>query len=385
MTTRPVSQASTKTYRVIVCGTLFGQVYLSAFQRHFPQFELSGILARGSERSQLLADRYGVPLYQNVEQLPDDIDIACVVVRSAIVGGQGSELATSLLARGIHVLQEHPVYEKDVVECLKLAREKGCQYQINTHYPTVPAVQHFIDYCQAAKQSQQPLFIEATCGVQVICGLLDILSRALGCVAPYEFYASPRLPASLHRKARCTPPYQVVQGIFAGVPLTLKIQNQLDPNDPDNHFHIMHRITIGLPSGNLMLVNTHGPVLWNRTFYIPRHETRQGVRELVDKQQAGDFYTPPLCEVIYQGSASLEEILERHWSQAIRSALRQFASQIEQPSPKTAQSLLSQAAVWKSLMSCVGNPEVIQAAAPVRTQPDIQQWLTAYDQGGQYA
>lgn len=372
-----------KVYRVVVCGTLFGQVYLSAFKDHFPQFELAGIVARGSERSQQLAAQFGVPLYRDVAMLPDDIDIdiACVVVRSAIVGGEGSQLAMSLLNRGINVLQEHPVYEKDVVECLKLARKNGCQYQINTHYPTVPAVRHFIDYCQAARKSQQPLFIEATCGVQVICGLLDSLSRALGGVAPFKFYASSAMPESLRKNATFTPPYQVIQGIFAGIPLTLKIQNQLDPNDPDNHFHIMHRITIGLPSGNLMLVNTHGPVLWNRAFYIPRRTTQEGTREIVDKQEVEHFYTQPLSEIIYQGGASLEEVLEDHWSQAIRDALCQFVCHIENPTLKTAQGLLSQATVWKALMSCLGNPEVIQASAPVITQPDIQQWLTFYGKG----
>ncbi|MDO6544749.1 Gfo/Idh/MocA family oxidoreductase [Photobacterium sanguinicancri] len=374
-----------KTYRVVVCGTLFGQVYLSAFKKHFPGFELAGILARGSERSITLAKKYGVALYREVDELPNDIDIACVVVRSAIVGGEGSQLAHALLKKGIHVLQEHPVYEKDVIECLKLAREKGIQYQINTHYPNVPAVRHFIEYLKKARETQQPCFIEATCGVQVVCGLLDILGQSLGGVTPFEFSAISDWSESMMRKSVVSPPYQVIQGVFAGIPLILKIQNQLDPDDPDNHFHIMHRITVGLPSGNLVLVNTHGPVLWNRAFHIPRKPLGNGVRELLDKQQAPEFYQPASCEVLFGEKPTLEEIIDEHWPNAIKQALQGMVKNIETPNRSTAQYLLGQAAVWRSLMGCIGNPEVISAQDPVPTSPSIVEWLTDFQQESDHA
>ncbi|MBJ2146165.1 Gfo/Idh/MocA family oxidoreductase [Vibrio sp. IB15] len=374
-----------KTYRVVVCGTLFGQVYLSAFKSQFPGFELAGILARGSERSLTIAKEYGVPLYREVSELPQDIDIACVVVRSAIVGGAGSQLARALLEKGIHVLQEHPVYEKDVVECLKLARKNGCHYQINTHYPNVPAVRHFVEYLKKARETQQPCFIEATCGVQVICGLLDMLGQALGGVTPFEFHSNVDWSEVRKLKSELLPPYQVIHGVFAGVPLILKIQNQLDPGDPDNHFHIMHRITVGLPSGNLVLVNTHGPVLWNRAFHIPRTPEENGMRELLDKQQAPEFYQPASCEFLYKEMPSLEEIIDEHWSEAIRTALHSMVSNIESPTPASAQFLLGQASVWRSLMGCIGNPEVISAQEPMLTSPSIEGWLVEYHQESENA
>lgn len=74
--------------KIVVCGTLFGQVYLSAFKTAFEGGELAGILAQGSERSRQLAHAYGVPLYHHVDELPDDINMACVVIRSTIVGGK---------------------------------------------------------------------------------------------------------------------------------------------------------------------------------------------------------------------------------------------------------------------------------------------------------
>lgn len=370
-----------KTYRVIICGTLFGQVYLSAFQRQFPGFVLAGILANGSERSYQLAQAYSVPLYSDVAQLPQDIDIACVVIRSDIVGGQGSVITKSLLKRGIHVLQEHPVYETDVVECLKLARENNCRYTVNTHYPTVPAVQYFIDFCRELTNQHAPLFVEATCGVQVVCGLLDMLSRALGGSTPFAFQSIDQQQANQPTKS-IKSPYCVVQGMLGGIPLILKIQNQLDPTDPDNHFHIMHRVSIGFPSGNVLLVNTHGPVLWNRAFYIPRKASDQGVREIIDREHAAEFYQPPMSEVIYSGDASLAQILDEYWAMSVQNALRQFSGQIEQSSSKSAQHIVSQAQVWKALMSRLGNPEVISSLPPIAPVLSVRQWLAEYESSG---
>ncbi|MBK3558799.1 Gfo/Idh/MocA family oxidoreductase [Streptomyces sp. MBT56] len=112
----------TRPMRVVVCGTRFGQVYAAALTRAPERFRLVGILARGSARSAALAEEYGVPLYDAVEQLPDDVDAACVVVSTAVGGGRGAELAKELLERGIHVLQEHPVHPDELAECLRVAR-----------------------------------------------------------------------------------------------------------------------------------------------------------------------------------------------------------------------------------------------------------------------
>jgi len=88
--------------RVVVVGARFGEIYLNAFLKQRLGLELAGIVARGSARARQLAHAFGVFLYTDINQLPDDIDIACVVVRSTIVGGCGSTLAEVLLKRGIH-------------------------------------------------------------------------------------------------------------------------------------------------------------------------------------------------------------------------------------------------------------------------------------------
>ncbi|MCZ9337922.1 Gfo/Idh/MocA family oxidoreductase, partial [Streptomyces sp. TRM76130] len=79
------------------------------------------MVARGGPRSVALAEEYGVPLYPSVDQLPEDVDIACVVVSSSVGGGQGAELARQLLERGVHVLQEHPLHPTELAACLGAA------------------------------------------------------------------------------------------------------------------------------------------------------------------------------------------------------------------------------------------------------------------------
>ena len=58
-----------------------------------------------------------VPSWREV--VDADVDIACVVVSGGINGGPGAELARALMARGIHVLQEHPLHHDELADCLR--------------------------------------------------------------------------------------------------------------------------------------------------------------------------------------------------------------------------------------------------------------------------
>ena len=94
-----------KRLKAIVCGTNFGEFYLKALKSAESDFQIAGIIGRGSERSKTLSKKYNVPLYFNVEELPSDIDLACVIVRSEGTGGDGTELCIDLLNKGINVIQ----------------------------------------------------------------------------------------------------------------------------------------------------------------------------------------------------------------------------------------------------------------------------------------
>ena len=168
--------AASRPMRVVVCGTRFGQIYLSALTRAPEQFQLVGIVARGSARSAALAEQHGVPLYSSVDQLPGDVDVACVVVSTAVGGGRGAELAQALLARGIHVLQDHPVHPTELAECLQAARRAGVQYVVNTFYPHLEPVRRFTAAARELVRLRTPVFVDAMCAVQVCFDLLDVLA-----------------------------------------------------------------------------------------------------------------------------------------------------------------------------------------------------------------
>ena len=92
--------------KAIVCGTTFGQFYCEALRLMQNEIEFDGILSTGSERSKKCAQAYGVKSYTSVEELGEEIQLACVAVRSGVLGGNGTELAVSLLERGISVIQQ---------------------------------------------------------------------------------------------------------------------------------------------------------------------------------------------------------------------------------------------------------------------------------------
>lgn len=312
--------------RVLVCGTKFGRVYLAAFARPDFPFELAGVLARGSERSKACAERYGVPLFTEPDQLPADIDMACVVVGGAINGGHGAELARTLMSRGIHVLQEHPLHHDELAECLRAARRHGVVYRLNTHYVHVPPVRRFIDLAKKLLARQRPLFIDAMCAFQVAYTLFDVLGRALGAVRPWAFAEVAELPARMAGLADVEHPYRSVDGVFAGVPLTLRMQNELVPADPDNYSHLFHRITIGAEGGHLTLVNTHGPVLWS-----PRPHMAADMRDLVrfDESAAAHLDLPSVEPLGEATGPSYREILGELWPAGTATALLDLRRAVE--------------------------------------------------------
>ena len=96
--------------RVLIVGAKFGEMYLNAFMQPPEGLELVGLLAQGSARSRELAHAFGIPLYTSPEQITRMPDIACIVVRSTVAGGTGTQLARHFLTRGVHVIQEHPLH-----------------------------------------------------------------------------------------------------------------------------------------------------------------------------------------------------------------------------------------------------------------------------------
>ncbi|MFJ8313367.1 MULTISPECIES: Gfo/Idh/MocA family oxidoreductase [unclassified Streptomyces] len=335
-----------KALRTVVCGTTFGQFYLGALARMPEEFALVGVLAAGSERSVACAERHGVPLYTDVDQVPDDVDLACVVVRSGVLGGSGTELALRLLRRGIHVVQEQPVHHDDLVACLREARGYGVRYRLGDLYVRLPEVRRFAEAARTARARQPVEYVDAACASQVAFPLLHILGEALGGLRPWSVRAA---------QADEDAPFTVLTGTIGGAPLTLRVHNQVDPDDPDNHLHLLHRVTIGTAGGSLTLTDPHGPVLWS-----PRLHISEPVRNRFDFEAPGtEHLAEPGTSLLSPAApADYRHLLRDQWPAAIGEDLRAARATIlgvsgaERPD----QYHLTLSRMWQDLTKELGYP-----------------------------
>ena len=360
--------------RVVVCGTTFGQVYLEGLQVPGLPFELAGILARGSERSHACATHYGVPLYKSIDELPPDIDIACVVVRGGLLGGHGIELSQGLMARGIHVLQEHPLHRDELAECLRSARRNRVVYHLNSFYVSLLPVRRFIAVARELFQRQQPVYVDAACGFQLLYSLLDILGQALGTVRPWALAQAGTIPDEVRGATEHEPVFRSLDGVLAGVPLTLRVQNQLHPGDPDNYAHLMHRVSLGTEGGNLTLVATHGPIVWTPRPHYP-HAPR-------DPTSSPHFYSPSSEELALPSATVLDpaeaptyvEMFRSLWPAGIARALFELRRAIlaGDDGMRRGQHHLSVCQLWHEIGLRLGPPDHLHREAPrALTQEDL--------------
>ena len=331
--------------RTVVCGSTFGQFYLEALKALPEQFELVGLLAKGSERSKECAKRYGVNQYTEVDQLPNNTELACVVLRSGVMGGHGTELSLKLLARGIHVIQEQPVHHKDLASCLRAARQNGLYFQTGDLYVHLPAVRRFIACAQVMLEQQNALYIDAACATQFSFPMMHILLEALPTIRPWK----------INNVIRDEGPFQVLTGGLGKIPIILKVHNEVDPKDPDNYLHLLHRSTIGVEGGSLSLMDTHGPVVWHPRLHIPHNRNIPGGLSTATPAHLLENSTQIL------GSAApirFKEILMKQWPRAIGrdlSAMREMIQGNDSGDTRAQQELLC-SRQWQELTNALGYP-----------------------------
>ncbi|MDG4800824.1 Gfo/Idh/MocA family oxidoreductase [Micromonospora sp. WMMD980] len=356
--------------RVLVAGTKFGQVYLQAFrQRDFP-FELAGILAGGSARSVACARHYGVPLFTDVSQVPEDVTLACVVIRGGLLGGPGGEVARALMERGLHVVQEHPLHHDELVECLRTAGRAGVVYHLNSFYVHTAPVRRFVAAARALLARRPARYVDAACGFQVAYALLDILGQALGGVRPWGLAAPAELPEQVRRLSPVDVPFRSVDGVLAGVPLTLRVQNQMDPADPDNYAHLLHRVTIGTEAGNLTLLGTHGPTVWSPRPDFPQQVQDRGIGRPHFAGSGGDepdHLDVPSAQPLDEPTApSYRDVFERVWPAGVGHALGELhrAAQAGEKPVRHGQYHLTLCRLWQDVTARLGPPELLHSTPP---------------------
>jgi thiazolinyl imide reductase len=368
-------------FRVIVCGATFGQVYLEGVAAAGPPIELAGVLARGSPRAEACAAHYRVPLYRRVADLPDDVDAACVVVRAGLLGGEGSTIARALMSRGIHVLQEHPLHHDELAECLRAARRHGVIYRLNSFYVDVEPVQRFVAAGRALLLRQQPVYLDAACGFQLLYSLLDIIGELLGRVRPWSV-AVARAADDPAAASAGMPAFRSLDGSIGRVPLTLRVQNQLDASDPDNFAHLMHRITIGARGGNLTLLNTHGPLVWSARPHFPTAVRDAASRPHFERRDRSGDGVPSADVLGPPQSPPFDEIFGRLWPEAVARAVRRLHDHaLVGANPLTGgQYHLSLCRLWQEIGERLGPPELLRMpAVQAFTSEDVAAVAAAAD------
>jgi thiazolinyl imide reductase len=348
----------------VVCGTRFGENYISALLEEDTVFRLAGILARGSERSRTLAADVGVRLFTRSEDLPGDIDVACVVLRSGAFGGPGTQVAEALLRRGIHVVQEHPVHPHEIRQLLAAARGSGARYQVNGFYAHSPAGRNFIRFVSEWRKVRMPHYAVVTTSPQLLYSSLDLLGRAFGGLEDFEIGAKAAWPSDILAATgrEAPPPFEVLQGRIGPAPLILNCQGWLDPRDPDHHALVMHNIAVGGPEGRIELAGSFGPLVWSRAIYVPDYEhdaaSASYLRDWSASAQQPHMALPTAMTLGAPDGPSLAEAGRKLFPEIVLAALAELRAAIEAEgsSPDAQQEgyLVALGTAWQRVMQRLG-------------------------------
>ncbi|EBX7468765.1 thiazolinyl imide reductase subfamily [Salmonella enterica subsp. enterica serovar Bareilly] len=335
--------------RTLVCGSTFGQFYLSALST-LPNFEIAGLLAQGSQRSKECAGRYGIPLYTNTDALPSDIDLACIVMRSGVLGGDGIKYAKAILEKGINVLFEPPLHQNEMADCLRIAKKNGVIFQVADLYTQIESARSFISAAKVLLDKQSGLFIDASAANQVLFPLLHILMQITGNIRPWNIKL---LDYEVNKKI----PMRILAGEIGGIPLLLRVHHQVDPVDPDNHLPLFHRITLGTEGGTLDLHDPHGLVTWTPRLFIPA-----SVKNDFSFSNATHLQQPLFSILDGAPGASQAKNLQINWPEAIGRDLIDMAALLSASSVShhCSQQMLMLCRLWQETTSELGYPELCE-------------------------
>lgn len=334
--------------KVIVCGSKFGQFYVEALARMENEYELVGILGKGSVRTRACAVKYNINLYTDLDEIPSDVEIAYVIVRTGVMGGEGSELALNLMEKGIHVLQEQPVHISDLKKCIKKSNEKGVVFGISNIYYHMSSIREFIRCVESKIHKEDILAIEMACSNQVTFTAIDILINLFKEI-PVITFDDQRLDDGQ---------FVTITGKIADKPLTIKIYNIIDPDDPDNYCYYLQQVHIYTAEGMLSLTDVNGPIIWKpqfsvaHDFFIKRETEKQS--NLANKNS---YFFPCKSQDRY------EDLFDREWVDAVCGSIKSFDKLIDGYHFGNArgyiQRLVLVATIWNRITQKTGYPKLL--------------------------
>ena len=179
--------------------------------------------------------------------------------------------------------------------------------------------------------------------------LLHILTAALPEYRPWQI-------ERISRDER--QPVQILQGYLGSVPLTLRVWQQVDPQDPDNHLPLLQRLALDVPGGCLSMQDTFGLVSWAPRMHIP-----PAVKERCDftDRSAAPLQEESALLLSTLPSLSIREQLTQGTTGAIAREIASFvASWSDAAAYKQAsQRLLTTCQLWRDTTSALGYPATV--------------------------
>ena len=241
-----------KKLKAVLCGATFGQFYMEALSRLSEKFEVVGLIARGSEKSRKCADFYNVPLFTSADEVPEDTDIAFVILRSGILGGVANDYVKYFLERKIHVFQEFPVHPKDAEENFKLSLKNKVCYCIGDFYVKLPQIRNFISRVKELNEICPPSHIQLGCSSAVSFPAVMMLREML--------------PSAKNTELKCLSenetPFQIIAGKIDNIPLTAEVHNETNTKDPDSAMYLLQSFNVIYENGRLSLQDPFGGICW---------------------------------------------------------------------------------------------------------------------------
>lgn len=333
--------------KTIICGARFGQFYAEALKKS-DIFEPVGFFSQGSDYSIKIAKQQGLETYTDIEKLPHDIKLACVILKSGVMGGRGSDISKSLLNKGISVIHEQPIHYKECLECYKSIKGKDVFFSISDFYMNLPIVKKFISKISKICKFEKIEYVNISCANQVIYSAVDLLVKLLGGrVRPWNF------ENNLQNKN----PFVVVSGSMNGVPVNLSIHNEINPDDIDMCFYYLIKCSVGFSSGEITLADIYGPIIWNPKINIKHNFSfKNDILENIDE----DIKNRKIVYNAESTEASIKSIFTKEWIEAINESIKirwLGNCDIKSTANLEGQKMLLNTQIWSDINKCIGYPK----------------------------
>ncbi len=330
--------------RAVVCGATFGRLYVAGLRLRPLSYELVGMLSRGSEQSRDVARSQGVPLCTDIEDLPDH-DVSFVVVRSGVMGGQGTGLAQRFLAAGKHVVTEHPVHRSDAVSCYREAARSGRAFIVNSFYRHSSTIKTFLKMAEALRIRYGIIHVQAECSIHFLYSMIDIVGRVAGGFTPW----------SLDLRGAESEVFTTVLASFRNVPVSFRVVNRMNPTSPDDFAHAGHRVTVFTSAGTLVLTETDGRILWHPNIVSPR--SAQGVLDVDADERLSSAVLHE--ELTVEADVTRRSLFELVWPSAVAEFLDDALRQINHPTERAheAEYTLALCSVWAQMGGLLGSSQ----------------------------